>query len=150
VGPLWREGERRKKEKKKKKGPQDLKKQDSPSRRSLQEILQQGAGSSGAPLSGPAATNEPVVEISARGRDKPMVRHLPEVKPKTPLFGVSSTDIPLQGASTSSKPTVGEGLGHLVSRVGGLRLAKKALSRCARRKLKKAKARASEAETLGI
>jgi hypothetical protein len=28
-----------------------------------QEILQQGAGSSGAPLSGPVATREPAVEI---------------------------------------------------------------------------------------
>jgi hypothetical protein len=31
-------------------------------------------------------TNEPAVEISAKGRDKPMVRNLPEVKPKTPLL----------------------------------------------------------------
>jgi hypothetical protein len=137
--------------KKKKSGPQDLKeKRDSRTRRSRREILQQGAGSSGAPLSGPAATSEPAVEILAKGRDKPMVKNLPEVKPKTPLLGVSTTDIPLHGASTSSKPTVGEGLGHLVSRVGGLRLAKKALSGCARRKLKKAQARASEAGTGGI
>jgi hypothetical protein len=68
-----------------------------------------------------------------------MVRYLPEVKPKTPLLGVSS-----------SKPTVGEGLGHLVSRVGGLHLAKKALPGCARWKLKRVKARASEAGTWGI
>jgi hypothetical protein len=86
---------------------------DSLTRRSLREILQQGAGSSGAQLSGPAATSEPVVEISAKGRDKPMVRNLPEVKTKTPLLGVSTADIPLQGANTSSKPTVGEGLGRL-------------------------------------
>jgi hypothetical protein len=129
---------------KEKTGPQDLKeKRDSPSRRSLREILQQGAGSSGAPLSGQVVTGEPAVEISAKGRDKPMVRNLPEMKPKIPLLGVSSTDIPLQGASTSSKPTEGEGQGHLVSKVGGFRLAKKALSGCARRQLKQAKARAS-------
>jgi hypothetical protein len=73
-----------------------------------------------------------------------MVRNLPEVKPKIPLLEVSRTDIPLQGASTSSKPTA-EGQGHLVSKVGGLHLAKKALSGCARQKLKKARARASEA-----
>jgi hypothetical protein len=79
-----------------------------------------------------------------------MVRNLPDVKPKIHLLGVSSTDIPLQTASTSSKPTVGEGQENLVSRVGGLRLEKKALSGCARRKLKNAKARASEAGTGGI
>jgi hypothetical protein len=50
-------------------GPKNLKeKRDSPPRRSLQEILQQGAGSSGAPLRGPVATREPAVKISAKGR----------------------------------------------------------------------------------
>jgi hypothetical protein len=45
-------------------GPQDLKgKRDSPSRRSLREILQQGAGSSGTPLWGLVATSVPAVEI---------------------------------------------------------------------------------------
>jgi hypothetical protein len=78
-----------------------------------------------------------------------MVRNLPDLKPKIPLLGVSLTDIPLHGASTSSKPTVGD-QGHLVSRAGGPRLAKKTLSGCARRKIKKAKAKASEAGTGGI
>jgi hypothetical protein len=78
-----------------------------------------------------------------------VLRNLPDVKPGTPLLGVSGTDIPPQAASTSGIPTAGE-LGHLVSGVGGLRLAKKALSGCARRKLKKAKARASEGRTGGI
>jgi hypothetical protein len=132
-------------------GPLDLKeKRDSPSRRSLREILQQGAGSSGVPQSGLAATRVPAVEISAKGRDKPMVGHLPKVKPKIPLMGVSHTDIPLQGASTSSKSMVGEGQGHLVSQAGGPHLAKKTLSGCARWKLKKARAGASKAETGGI
>jgi hypothetical protein len=54
-------------------------------------------------------------------QNEPVVRNLPEVKPRTPL---SSIDTPLQGASTSNIPTEGEGLGHLVSGVGGLRLAK--------------------------
>jgi hypothetical protein len=46
-------------QRRKKTGPQDLKeKRDSPSRRSTLEILQQGAGSFGAPLSGPVATSE--------------------------------------------------------------------------------------------
>jgi hypothetical protein len=93
---------------------------------------------------------EPAVEISAKDRDEPVVRNLSEVKSKTILLGVSSTDIPLQGTSTSSIPTAGEGLGHIVSVAGELRLVKKALSGCARRKLKKARARASEAGTGGI
>jgi hypothetical protein len=79
-----------------------------------------------------------------------MVRYLPEVKPKIPLMGVSHTDIPPQGASASSKPAAGEGQGHSVSQTGGPRLAKKALSGCARRKLKKARGKANEAETGGI
>jgi hypothetical protein len=131
-------------------GPKDLKqKRDSPSRRSLREILQQGAGSSGAPIRSPAATSEPAVEISAKDRDEPMVRNLSEVKSETILLRVSSTDIPLQGTSTSCIPTAG-GLGHIVSGVGELRLAKKALSGCARRKLKKARAKASEEGSGGI
>jgi hypothetical protein len=91
------------------------------------------------------ATSEPAVEISAKGRDESVVRNLPEVKPRVPLSGVSSSDTPLQGASTSSIHTAGESLGYLVSVVGGLCLAKKALSGCARWKIKKVKARASEA-----
>jgi hypothetical protein len=79
-----------------------------------------------------------------------VVRNLPEEKPGTSLLGVSGTDTPLQGASISGLPAVEEELGHLVSRVGGLRQVKKALSGCARQKLKKAKARASEAGTAGI
>jgi hypothetical protein len=78
------------------------------------------------------------------------VRNLPKIKPKIPLLGVSHTDIPLQGASTSSKPTIREGQGHVISKLGGPSLAKKALSGCARWKLKKAKARGSEAGTGGI
>jgi hypothetical protein len=94
-------------------GPLDLKeKRDSPSRKSLREILQQGAGSSGVTRSDPATTRVPAVEISAKGWDKPMVRYLPEVKPKISLMGVSHTDIPPQRASTSSKSAAGEGQGH--------------------------------------
>jgi hypothetical protein len=65
-------------------GPQDLKKKrSSPSRSSLQEI--RGAGSSGASLNGLAA-----VEISAKGRDKPMARNLPTGKTKNPSLGIQS------------------------------------------------------------
>lgn len=135
----------------KRNGPQDLKeKRDSSLLEFLQEILQQVAGSSSTPLRGLAVTSKPAVEISTEGRDEPVVRNLPEVKPSTPLLGVSSTDTPLQGASSSSTPTEGEGLEHLASGAGGLRLAKKALSGCARRKLKKARAMAREAGTGGI
>jgi hypothetical protein len=79
-----------------------------------------------------------------------VVRNLPEVKPGTSLLGVSDTDTPLQGASISGLPAAGGEPGHLVSTVGGIHLAKKALSGCTGRKLKKAKARASKAETGGI
>jgi hypothetical protein len=63
--------------------------------------------------------------------------NLAEVNPRTPPLGISSSDTSLQGANTSSISTAGECLGHLLSGVGGIRLAKKALSGCARRKLKK-------------
>jgi hypothetical protein len=109
-----------------------------------------GAGSSGAPLRGPVATSEAAVELSAKVRDKPVVRNLTNVKLMTLPLGVSTTDTPLQGASSSSIPTAGEGLGHLVSGVGGFHLAKKALPGCARRKLKKARVRASKASTGAI
>jgi hypothetical protein len=131
-------------------GHKNLKqKRDSPQRRSLREILQQGAGSSDVPSRRPPATSEPAVEISVKYRDEPAVRNLSEVKTKTTLLEVSGTDIPLQGASTSRTPTAG-GLGHIVSGLGGHRLAKKALSGCARRKLKEARARANKTGTGGI
>jgi hypothetical protein len=50
-------------------GHENFFKRDSRSRGSLQEIPQQGAGSSGAPLSCPVATNEPAIEISTKDRD---------------------------------------------------------------------------------
>jgi hypothetical protein len=78
-----------------------------------------------------------------------VVRTLPEIKPGTSLLGVSDTDTPLQGDNISGLPAAGGETGHLLSGVGGIRLAKKALSGYSRRKLKKAKARASEAETGG-
>jgi hypothetical protein len=46
-------------------------KKDSRSRGSLQEMPQQGAGSSGAPLRCLVATNEPAIEISTKDRDNP-------------------------------------------------------------------------------
>jgi hypothetical protein len=79
-----------------------------------------GAGCSGAPLRDPVTTSEPAADISTKGRDEAVVRNLPEVKLGTFLFGISGTDTPLQGASISGLPIVGEELGHLVSGVGGL------------------------------
>jgi hypothetical protein len=80
-------------------------------------MLQLGAGSSSEPLRDPVATSEPAVELSAKCRDESVVQILPEIKPRTPPFGVSSTGIPQQAATTSSTPAA-EGLGHLVSGVG--------------------------------
>jgi hypothetical protein len=71
--------------------------------------------------------------------DEPVVRNLSKVKSETTLLGVSSTDTPLQGVSISSIPTAEKGLGHTVSGVDEFLLAKKALSGCARRKLKRQK-----------
>jgi hypothetical protein len=78
-----------------------------------------------------------------------MARHLPEVKSKVSLIGVSLTDIPLQGASTSSKHAVRERQGLLVPQTGELRLLKEALSGSARRKLRKSRIGDSEAITGG-
>jgi hypothetical protein len=64
---------------KQKTGRKDLKlKRDSPSMGSLRERLQQRPGSSGEPLSSPVATSEHAVEISAKGKDGPVVQNLPE------------------------------------------------------------------------
>jgi hypothetical protein len=107
------------------------KKRDSPSRRSLQENLQQGAGNSGTPpLRGAGATSEPAVEVSTKGRDKPEVRNLPEVLSRTSLPGVSSSNIPAEG----------EGPRHLASGVSTLHRDKTRLSGCLRQKIKKDKA----------
>jgi hypothetical protein len=65
-------------------------------------MLQQKAGSSGEPLRGPVASSKPAAQISAKGKDEPVVQNLPEAKPKTTLLGVSNTDTPLQGDSTRS------------------------------------------------
>jgi hypothetical protein len=54
----------------KKNGPKDQKKKrDSPPRRSLREILQQGAGSSGVPARDLVATSKPAAVTSVKGRD---------------------------------------------------------------------------------
>jgi hypothetical protein len=70
-----------------------------------------------------------------------MVRNLPEVEQGTSLSGASIINTPLQGAGRTGIPAAGRDQGSLVPRIGELRLAKKALSGCARRKLKKAKAK---------
>jgi hypothetical protein len=60
---------------KQKTGRKDLKlKRDSLSMGSQRERFLQRAGSSGEPLRNPVATSEPVVEISAKDKDKPMVK----------------------------------------------------------------------------
>jgi hypothetical protein len=127
-------------------GLQNLqKRQDSLPRRSLQEILRQGAQSLGTPSRGSDATSKPAAEISAKSRDEPIVRNLPKVISRAPLSGVSSSDIPLQGASSSSIPAEGEGLRHLASGGGRFHLAKIKLLGSTRQKIKKA--RSSQAGT---
>jgi hypothetical protein len=84
-------------------------------RRSLQEILQQGTRSLNAPSRGPDATSKPAVEISVKGRDELVVRNLPKVTSRNLLSGVSSSDKPLQGASSSSTPAEGKRLRHLLA-----------------------------------
>jgi hypothetical protein len=89
-------------------GRKDFKlKRDTPPRGSLLEMLQQKAGSY-EPLRNPVPTGEPAVEISAKGKDKPVFKNLPDAKPKTTLLRDSSTDTPLQGASTSKTPARAE------------------------------------------
>jgi hypothetical protein len=75
-------------------------KRDSLPKGSVQEILQKGAESSG-------ASSKPTVEVSVKGRDEPVMRHMPAVTSRTPLLEVSSSDTPLQGASSSSIPAGG-------------------------------------------
>jgi hypothetical protein len=65
-------------------------------------------------------------------------------------LGTGDIKTPLQGAGSAGIPVAEGDRGSLVPRIGKLRLAKKALSGCARRKLKKARARSSEAGTGGI
>jgi hypothetical protein len=65
-------------------------------------------------------------------------------------LGTSGIDTTIQGAGGTGIPAVGEDQICLVPSIGGFRLAKKALSGCARRKLEKAKAKSSEAGTGGI
>jgi hypothetical protein len=61
-----------------KRGPKYLKrKRECPSRRSLREILQQGAGSSGSPLSGPAPTSELAVKILPKDRNNQWLETCP-------------------------------------------------------------------------
>jgi hypothetical protein len=55
---------------------------------------------------------KPVVEVSAKGRDKPVMRYLPEVTSGTLPLEVSSSDTPLQKASSYSIPTEGESPRH--------------------------------------
>jgi hypothetical protein len=81
-----------------------------------------GARSTGALLMCPVASSEPAAQISAKGRNKPVARFLPEEKLGTSLLRVCNTDTPLQGASTSDLPAVGRELKELVFGVGGFRL----------------------------
>jgi hypothetical protein len=109
----------------KKQRPWDFKKKrGSPSRGSLHEIPQRGAGSSDETSRGAGATSEPAVEVSAKGRVEPAVSNLPEVSLTTSLSGAGGSSTPLQGASGSNIPEEREGLRHLASGVSRIHLAK--------------------------
>jgi hypothetical protein len=122
---------------------------DSHTRRSLQEILQQGAGSSGVLSRKLVMNSEPAAKVSAKGRDEPEVQNMPEARSGTSLTGASDTDTPLQAAINSGLPAAGGELEHPVPGTAGFHLAKNALSGCTRRKLKKAKPGPSESKTGG-
>jgi hypothetical protein len=62
-------------------------------------------------------------------------------------LGASGIDTTIQGAGSNGIPAAGDDQGSLVPRIGELLLAKKTLYGCARRKLKKAKAKSREAGT---
>jgi hypothetical protein len=101
--------------------------------------------SCGIPSRGTGTISKPTFEVSAKGRDEPVSRNLPELTSRTLLLGVCNSDTPMQGASSSSIPAAGEGLRHLASGAGRLHLSTTELFGCARQKLIRAKA--SQAET---
>jgi hypothetical protein len=80
------------------------KKRDSAPKRSLREILRQGAGSSGVPAKDPVAPGEPAAVISAKGGNEPLVRNLPEVEPGTSSSGTGGISTPVQGAGSAGIP----------------------------------------------
>jgi hypothetical protein len=94
------------------------------------------------------ATSEPAGKIQVKGRDIPVVQYPSETQLTINPLGSSDTDVPMQGASTSSIPAEGWS-GQPVSGAGGFCPARKALSGAARRKLKKSKAEVSVARTGG-
>jgi hypothetical protein len=85
---------------------------------------------------GTGATSKPIVKVSAKDRDKTVVRYPPEVTSRTSLLGAGSSDIHLQRASSSITPAEG-GLRHLASGVGRLHVLKTKLARLAGQKLEK-------------
>jgi hypothetical protein len=82
-------------------------------------------------------STEPAVEVSARGRDEPVVRYQHAVTSRTSLLRASSSDTPLQGVCNSGKPAEGD----------RFYLAKTKLSGCSRQKLKKASASLGNGDT---
>jgi hypothetical protein len=74
-------------------------------------------------------------EKTTRVRDSPVVRNLPSQPVKVTSKGASSSGIPPQGASCSSKPVDEGDLQHVASMVGRFHLAKTKLSGHAKRKI---------------
>jgi hypothetical protein len=56
---------------------------------------------SGAPLWGTDTSSHPAAKVTAKSRDKLVVRHLPAITPRTSTLVASSSGTPLQGAKSS-------------------------------------------------
>jgi hypothetical protein len=131
--------------------PKDLKRRGIlPPRRSLREILQQGAESSGVTARDPLANSEPDAVISAKGRNEPLVRNLPEVELGTSLSGTGGINTSLQEAGSAGIPAAEGDQGRLIPSMGEFRLAKKELSGSARRKLKKSQSQVKRGRNWGF
>jgi hypothetical protein len=77
-------------------GPKGLRKRGTPIQEGTQQgAPQQGSDNSGVPSRGTVAISELTVGASAKGRDEPEVRNLPEVRPGISIMEVSVADIAL-------------------------------------------------------
>jgi hypothetical protein len=74
------------------------------------------------------ATSEPAAVFSAKGRNEPLVRNLPEVELGTSPSGNGGINTPLKEAGSAGIPVAEGDQGSLVPSVGEFRRAKKALS----------------------
>jgi hypothetical protein len=142
VGPIWTAGKKRSEGPKKEEGFSPM------------EIPKRNTSAGGWKLRGTEKLNrwQPanlLLLTSAKGRDEPLARNLPEVELGTSVSGTGGITTPLQGAGSAGIPVAGGDQGSLVPRVGELRLEKKALSECARCKLKKSQSQVKRGRNWG-